>query len=229
VPVLAATEPPSVGVDRRSPEPLRPLAEFARGFDGRVLVVAEGAGRRETMQDFFREHGLRPVAVDDWSAFAAGGDALAITHGPVASGFVAAAEGLAVLSEAELYPTQVRQGRRRDARAKSTAEGMLRDLAEVKEGDPVVHSQHGIGRYMGLVTMDLGEGPRNSCTSPTAGTSSTSVAQLRHQPLHRASPRRARAGGQRAVGKTPQGHSRCRHGGGTPRLYAPCAAGFAFR
>ncbi|HET9650710.1 MAG TPA: transcription-repair coupling factor, partial [Usitatibacter sp.] len=53
---------------------------------------------------------------------------------------------------------QVRQARRRDGRAKVSAEGMVRDLAEVKPGDPVVHSQHGIGRYLGLVTLDLGEG-----------------------------------------------------------------------
>src|SRR5262249_54144576 len=62
------------------------------------------------------------------------------------------------VTEAELYPGQVRQSRRRDARARSSAEGMVRDLAEVKAGDPVVHSQHGIGRYLGLVTLDLGEG-----------------------------------------------------------------------
>src|SRR5207244_8208581 len=45
-----------------------------------------------------------------------------------------------------------------DARTRTSAEGMVRDLAEVKPGDPVVHSQHGIGRYLGLVTLDLGEG-----------------------------------------------------------------------
>ena len=156
---LAATEPPPVGVDRRAPEPLRALSDFVRGFGGRVLVVAEGAGRRETMQEFLREHALAPVPVDDWAAFESSGARFAITHGPVAAGFASPVEGLALLTEAELYPTQVRQGRRRDPRAKSTAEGMLRDLAEVKEGDPVVHSQHGIGRYRGLVTLDLGEGP----------------------------------------------------------------------
>jgi transcription-repair coupling factor (superfamily II helicase) len=77
----------------------------------------------------------------------------------VAAGFQLPGEKIAVITESELYPGQVRQTRRRDARARSSAEGMVRDLAEVKEGDPVVHSQHGIGRYHGLVTMDLGEGP----------------------------------------------------------------------
>jgi len=159
VPSVSAKEPPAVGVDRRAGEPLKALAAFVAAFEGRVLLVAEGAGRRETMQEFLREHGLAPAAVDDWAAFVAGSERFAITHGPVVSGFVADAGGIAILTEAELYPSQVRQGRRRDARAKSTAEGMLRDLAEVKEGDPVVHSQHGIGRYRGLVTLDLGEGP----------------------------------------------------------------------
>ncbi|MBZ0095529.1 MAG: transcription-repair coupling factor, partial [Sulfuricella sp.] len=67
-------------------------------------------------------------------------------------------EKLAFITESELYATQVRQSRRRDAARKSTVENMLRDLSEVKVGDPVVHEQHGIGRYLGLVSLDLGEG-----------------------------------------------------------------------
>ncbi len=148
----------SVEVDRRSVEPLKPLASFIASFAGRTLVVAESAGRRETISSFFAEHGVHPALVDDWGRFIASEHPLALTYGPLASGFVLPAEGIAVITEAELYPGQVRQTRRRDARARTSAEGMVRDLAEVKPGDPVVHSQHGIGRYLGLVTLDLGEG-----------------------------------------------------------------------
>ena len=98
------------------------------------------------------------MLVDDWGRFLAAEHPVALTYGPVAAGFVLAEESIAVVTEAELYPGQVRQTRRRDARARTSAEGMVRDLAEVKAGDPVVHSQHGIGRYLGLVTLDLGEG-----------------------------------------------------------------------
>ncbi|HRE15014.1 MAG TPA: transcription-repair coupling factor, partial [Usitatibacteraceae bacterium] len=119
----------------------------------------ESAGRLETLAQFLAEHGLKPARLDGWDAFAASDAAFALVHGPIAAGFEAPGDRLVVLTEAELYPTQGRASRRRDGRGKSSAESMLRDLAEVKEGDPVVHSQHGIGRYRGLVTLDLGEGP----------------------------------------------------------------------
>ncbi len=149
---------PALDVDRRSVEPLQRLARFVDGFEGRALIVAEGPGRRETLSQFFGEHGFHPALVDDWSRFCESSHPVAMTYGPVAEGFVLPGEKLAVVTEAELYPGQVRQSRRRDRRSKVSAEGMVRDLAEVKPGDPVVHSQHGIGRYLGLVTLDLGEG-----------------------------------------------------------------------
>ncbi|HLX24146.1 MAG TPA: CarD family transcriptional regulator, partial [Usitatibacter sp.] len=149
---------PSIDVDRRSVEPLKRLKSFAGSFDGRILIVAESAGRRETLSSFFAEHDFHPVLVDDWLRFTESAHPLAMTFGPVSSGFMLDEERTAIVTEAELYPGQVRQVRRRDGRAPINAEGMVRDLAEVKEGDPVVHSQHGIGRYLGLVTLDLGEG-----------------------------------------------------------------------
>ncbi|NJD89763.1 MAG: transcription-repair coupling factor [Betaproteobacteria bacterium] len=158
-PPIEPADLPVVGVDRRSPPPRGAFQRFVSSFDGRVVLVAEGPGRRETLSQLLAEHGLRAVAADGWSQALAAGAPLVLTHGPLAAGFALPAERLAIVTEAELYPSQVRQARRRDARGRTSAEGMLRDLAEVKEGDPVVHSQHGIGRYRGLVTLDLGEGP----------------------------------------------------------------------
>jgi transcription-repair coupling factor (superfamily II helicase) len=155
---LVAQPLPSIEVDRRSVEPVKLLKRFAEPFDGRVLIVAESAGRRETVSQLFGEYDFHPVLVDDWARFRESAHPVAMTYGPLAAGSLVPAEKLAVITEAELYPGQVRQARRRDARARSSAEGMVRDLAEVKPGDPVVHSQHGIARYLGLVTLDLGEG-----------------------------------------------------------------------
>jgi len=155
---LDAAEVPAVEVDRRSIEPLKNLARFTESFGGRTLIVAESPGRRETLSSFFSEHGLHPALVDDWNRFRESAHPVALTYGPLQAGFTLPGEQLALVTEAELYPGQVRQSRRRDNRARSSAEGMVRDLAEVKPGDPVVHSQHGIGLYLGLVTLDLGEG-----------------------------------------------------------------------
>ena len=149
---------PPLEVDRRALEPLARVKAFVDELDGRTLIVAEGPGRRETLSQFFAEHDFHPALVDDWGRFVEATHPLAMTYGPVAAGFALPSEGIAIVTEAELYPGQVRQARRRDGRARSSAEGMVRDLAEVKPGDPVVHSQHGIARYLGLVTLDLGEG-----------------------------------------------------------------------
>ena len=70
---------------------------------------------------------------------------------------VAAQSAIAVITESELYQyvarSRVHSRRKKHA---SVSDGLLRDLAEINIGDPVVHEEHGIGRYMGLVTMDLG-------------------------------------------------------------------------
>ena len=84
------------------------------------------------------------------------------TPSPVGEGWgegkaVAAQGAIAVITESELYQ-YVARSRVHNRRKKHAAvsDGLLRDLAEINIGDPVVHEEHGIGRYMGLVTMDLG-------------------------------------------------------------------------
>ena len=80
---------------------------------------------------------------------------------PLYNGFILPGEGLAFITENELYATHMHGRHRqseRDPRKSLSVDAMLRDLSEIKAGDPVVHEQHGIGRYLGLVSMDLGEG-----------------------------------------------------------------------
>ena len=133
------------------------VQDFLQGFEGRVLIAAESLGRRETMAQFFAEHGLRPTIAEHYAAFLASAERLMLAVLPIGQGFILPAEKIALVTESELYALQVRQARRREAR-KTSSEHMLRDLSEVRVGDPVVHEEHGIGRYLGLISMDLGEG-----------------------------------------------------------------------
>ncbi len=98
-----------------------------------------------------------PLA-DDWRGSVAVEAACALVVSPLHAGFAWPQAKLAFVTEAELYAGVVRRDRR-DAARRTNVDAMLRDLSEVRIGDPVVHEQHGIGRYLGLVTMDLGEGP----------------------------------------------------------------------
>ncbi len=160
---------PPLAVERRADDPLHRLRAFAAAFDGRVLVLAEGAGRRETMLEYFGLNDLKPAPADDFAGFSAAANRFMLGVGPLHSGFVLADPPLAVVTENELYAQQARPRREREAAARVSPEGMLRDLSEVKAGDPVVHESHGIGRYLGLLTMNLGEGETEFLTLEYAG------------------------------------------------------------
>ncbi len=146
---------PNVAVDRRSEDPLAALKNHLAEFKGRVLLIAETAGRRETLAAMFAEHGLRPESSADFAGFIAGDSPLALGIGPLQAGF--ALDKLAFITETELFAGTPRRTRR-EAAKKATFDNWLKDLTELKVGDPVVHESHGIGRYQGLVRMDLGLG-----------------------------------------------------------------------
>ena len=154
---LSATPLPPVAVDRRAHDPLAALKAFLESSKLRVMVAAESPGRRETMATYFAEYGLKPAAVASYEQFQASPAAFTLGVAPLAHGFAVPAEGWAVVTEAELYAGVVRR-RARGAEKRSSVESMLRDLSELKVGDPVVHEEHGIGRYQGLVTLDLEDG-----------------------------------------------------------------------
>jgi transcription-repair coupling factor (superfamily II helicase) len=148
---------PALDVDRRATDPLTKFRSFVNSFDGRIIITTEGIGRRETVTQFLADNGLNSAPVNEFQGIASLADNLGLTFAPLQAGFILPDEQLAFVTENELYASEVKQTRRRD-KSRISTEGMLRDLAEVNIGDPVVHSQHGIGRYAGLVTMDLGEG-----------------------------------------------------------------------
>src|SRR3954454_3102065 len=155
-PVAAAALPP-LAVDRRAQDPLAALKAFLDGSKLRVMVAAESPGRRETMASYFAEYGLKPAAAASFEQFQASPATFILGVAPLAQGFALPGEGWAILTEAELYAGVVRR-RTRAAEKRSSVEGMLRDLSELKIGDPVVHEEHGIGRYQGLVALDLEDG-----------------------------------------------------------------------
>ena len=154
---LVAAPLAPVAVDRRAQDPLAAFRGFLDASGLRVLVAAESAGRRETMATYFAEHGLKPAACAGFDQFQRNTASFQLGISPIAKGFALPAEGWAIVTEAELYAGVVRR-RTRTAEKRSSVEGMLRDLSELKVGDPVVHEQHGIGRYQGLFTLDLEEG-----------------------------------------------------------------------
>ncbi len=161
---------PDLTVDRKAADPLHHLRHWCDAFPGRVLISADSPGRRETVAQLFRDHGF---AVGDCASVAeffasSGADrapSVTLTVSPLHQGFCfpgieAGIEApFAIVTEAELYASNPNRQRGRGRERASNVEAMVRDLAELRVGDPVVHSEHGIGRYLGLESMDLGGGP----------------------------------------------------------------------
>ncbi len=149
---------PFLAVDRKADEPLAALKAFLSDFDGRVLLLAESAGRRETIAEYLAEYGLVPTPCADFAACVDGEAGFMLGTAPLSGGFVLAEARLALVTENELYAATARpRGKRADTR-RANLEGWLRDLSELRIGDPVVHESHGIGRYRGLVHLDYGDG-----------------------------------------------------------------------
>jgi transcription-repair coupling factor (superfamily II helicase) len=149
---------PELAVERRAADPLHRLKAFLAATPARVMLLAESPGRRETLLQYLAEYGLKPEPCAGFEEFRRSVSRLALGVAPLLAGFFLDAEGLCFVTESELYAGTARSRAARDRKAVSSVEGMLRDLSELRSGDPVVHVQHGIGRYRGLVDLDLGEG-----------------------------------------------------------------------
>ena len=151
---------PDISVDRRASDPLAKLRTYLDKPGRRVMICAESGGRRETMQQYFGEYDLPVTACNGFADFAASSASPMLGVAPLQAGFALGKEfgNLVFITETELYAGSGRRPGRRKKEGETQIESMLRDLSELKIGDPVVHANHGIGRYRGLVSMDMGEG-----------------------------------------------------------------------
>ena len=151
---------PNIAVNRRADDPLANLRSFLLQPGRRVMVCAESNGRRETLQQYFAEYDLQLTPVEGSDGFLQSDAKLMLGVAPLHAGFeLYTDEGnLAFITETELYAGSGRRVGKKKQEGVTQVESMVRDLSELKIGDPVVHINHGIGRYMGLTSMDLGEG-----------------------------------------------------------------------
>ncbi|MFJ7566524.1 transcription-repair coupling factor [Herminiimonas sp. NPDC097707] len=151
---------PNIAVNRRADDPLVNLRSWLLQTDKRVLICAESNGRRETLQQYFNEYDLALTPADGFADFSTASAKLMLGVAPMHAGFELgeALGGLAFITETELYAGSGRRIGSKKQEGATQVESMVRDLSELKIGDPVVHINHGIGRYMGLISMDLGEG-----------------------------------------------------------------------
>lgn len=146
---------PEVAMDGRASDPALRLRQFIESFRGRVLICAESSGRREALLESLRDYHLAAETVAGWQDFLTRTDVtLAITIAPMEQGLLLPDQGLALITETALFGERVLQRRRREKPTEIDDSG-YRDLSELRIGAPVVHIDHGVGRYRGLETITV--------------------------------------------------------------------------
>lgn len=151
---------PSLPLMQKGESSAAALHGFLENYPGRVLIAADSPGRREALIDTLGHLDLKPEVVPDWPSFIehSDGPRYAITVAALEDGFAVSEPPLCVLTERQFYPERA-VTRRRRAQAGRDPETILRDLSEISPGAPIVHEEHGVGRYIGLEMLDVGSEP----------------------------------------------------------------------
>ncbi len=155
--IQAASDEPQladVTINPKLPEPAHALQQFIQSYQGKILFVAESAGRREALADKLRSHKISAKTVASWRSFLTETASPCLVVAPVEHGILA--DDFVIITEAQLTGEKVEQRKRRKKSAARELENIINNLNELSIGSPVVHQEHGVGRYLGLQTLTVG-------------------------------------------------------------------------
>ena len=153
---------PDLTIDHKLKQPFELLNNFiaSKETPNKLLFVAESQGRRESVLELLERNKIKPNIFSTIEEFVNSDAPLGITVNALSAGFIFQAKGsakknaIALITEAELLGDRVRQTRRRNKQQEIQNDAIFKNLAELSIGQPVVHIDHGIGRYMGLQTIE---------------------------------------------------------------------------
>ncbi|HCT99834.1 MAG TPA: transcription-repair coupling factor, partial [Methylococcaceae bacterium] len=147
---------PNISFNTHLKRPAAALAQFVQTFSGRILFIAETAGHREALLQTLKRESIYPKQVDNWQDFLTSEHQYCISVASLDVGLLLNTPQLAIITENQLSGEKAQQRRRRKASTRQL-ETLVANLNELTIGAPVVHSEHGVGRYLGLQTLDIGE------------------------------------------------------------------------
>ena len=159
-PIKFATKPvEAIQVEHKAPQPLaniKLLYDKAIKKGERVLFAVESAGRRESLLELLGRVRIHPQVCQHFDACLDEAVPCGIVVSPVVHSFYAKCgdTGLWFVTESELLGSKITQRRRTDKRQAQSADALIKNLAELSIGQPIVHLDHGVGRYQGLTTMN---------------------------------------------------------------------------
>ena len=138
----------------RTEAPFSPLIDWVhmqRNSERTVLFVGRTRSQADRIQTLLKPYGFNPILIEGFPDFERVKGMVLITIGFVSNGFVWPDESMALLTEEEIFGSHFK--RRKVVTQKARTE--LLGLQDLKQGDLVVHDEHGIGRYGGLVKLSL--------------------------------------------------------------------------
>ncbi|MBO2671439.1 transcription-repair coupling factor [Shewanella algae] len=153
--LAAVSTLPDISVNHKLKQPLQALADYIASA-GRVLLSAESEGRREALMELLAKIELRPVLFPHLKAFIDSDAPLGLIVSPLAKGCVLNEPKLSIICETELFGQRISQQRRREKQRQISSDALIKNLAELKVGQPIVHLEHGVALYQGLETLDTG-------------------------------------------------------------------------
>ncbi len=146
-------KPPTLPIDRHAPQPLSQLCAFMSNPERRYLLMVESAGRREVLLDLLKQSSIAPKVTASWHSFLQDNVSIAITTGPLIHGAELNDAAISIIVESQLFGEQSIP-QRRSTQKSVDPDLIIRDLAELRMGAPVVHLQFGVGRYLGLQPIE---------------------------------------------------------------------------
>lgn len=149
-------KPPDLIINTHLSDPSQQLSIFINEYQGRILFVAETPGRREVLLAQLKELHVYPKRCNSWNEFTTVEDKICLTVFEIENGLCIEDPAIAVITEPQLYGQRAIQKRRRKKRGPDS-ESLIKNLTDLHTGSPVVHLDHGIGRYLGLQTLKGGE------------------------------------------------------------------------
>ncbi|UUE56113.1 transcription-repair coupling factor [Pectobacterium aroidearum] len=150
---LAYLPLPEMAIQHQQKSPLDALRRFIEQSEGQVIFSVESEGRRETLQELLARIKLNPTLISTLEQAQERGTYLII--GASEHGFIDTLRQRALICESDLLGERVSR-RRQDNRRTINTDTLIRNLAELRPGQPVVHLEHGVGRYAGLTTLEAG-------------------------------------------------------------------------
>ncbi|MFK7794273.1 MAG: transcription-repair coupling factor [Gammaproteobacteria bacterium] len=144
---------PAINIDSRLEDPAMQLRQFIQSKDRTIVFAAESLGRREYINETLRSLDIKPTTQENWQTFTESNEVINLLVAPIDDSVDLPEHGVTIIAERQLFGNRARQTNKR--KRTRDADAIVRNLNDLTEDAPVVHEDHGVGRYKGLQSLNI--------------------------------------------------------------------------